>query len=222
MCIQFQNIVSVCIHHLFRSFCLKRIIFFLIFSLSFGCANSKHVESPVSIPSSKEVHSKDITNQNSKTQCPFPVLLGATYGKGISNFDKTMILFVTKQLLLDLCEGHLQHLLSFVEKETGLFVDAKGYWTVQEVEEDLRDPDGYFALYYFNQTKLNQKKGSSGNLTIRDVFVQAETVVLDFYIGSSEEVEIKFRFPKDPKLERYLINPNFIKIKNTWYLHRMF
>lgn len=166
-------------------------------------------------PSANEV-------QTRKIQCPFPVTMGAIYGKGITNFDKTMVLFVTKQLLLDLCEGHFRHLLSYVEKETGLFVDAKGYWTIQEVEEDLNDPDGYFALYYINQTKLNQTKGSSGNLTIRDVFLEAGPVVLDFYIGSSEEVEIKFRFPKDPKLERYLINPNFIKIKNTWYLHRMF
>ncbi|WP_244245564.1 hypothetical protein [Leptospira kemamanensis] len=156
------------------------------------------------------------------TQCPYPISLGTVYGKGITNFDRTILLFQIKQLLFDLCEGHFHHLLPFVDKETGLFVDAKGYWTLDEVKADLSDPNGYFALYYFNSSKLNEKKGSSGNLTVREVFSQAGTVFVDLYVSSSEEVEMKFRFPKDPELERYLINPNFIKIQNTWYLHRMF
>lgn len=155
-------------------------------------------------------------------ECPYPVQLGTVYGTGISPFDKTILMFTIKQLLLDLCEGHFSHLLSFVHKETGLFVDAKGYWKTEEVKADLQDSNGYFALYYFDSEKLDLKKGTKGNLTIRDVFGMAGAVYVDIFVGSKEEVEVKFRFPKDPKLERYLINPNFIKIKNTWYLHRMF
>lgn len=154
--------------------------------------------------------------------CPFPVKQGIVYGKGISQFDTTLILYITKQLLLDLCEGHFSHLLEFVDAKTGLFVDAKGYWSKQEVALDLEDPNGYFSLYYFDQKKLDLKKGNQGNLTIRDVFYQAGLVVIDVYIGSKEEVELKFRFDSNPKLERYLINPSFIKIGNNWYLHRMF
>ncbi|MCW7498403.1 hypothetical protein ND860_17840 [Leptospira levettii] len=157
-----------------------------------------------------------------KSNCPFPIKQGVVYGKGISQFDSTFVMFITKQLLFDLCEGHFFHLLGFVDAETGLFVDAKGYWSKQEVALDLQDPNGYFSLYYFDQKKLDLKKGNQGNLTIRDVFVQAGPVVIDIYVGSKEEVELKFRFDSNPKLERYLINPSFIKIGNNWYLHRMF
>ncbi|XDD47889.1 hypothetical protein AB3N60_07375 [Leptospira sp. WS39.C2] len=170
----------------------------------------------------KLVFDKSLPTTKTIFQCPFPVQKGVIYGKGISHFDQTVIMFQIKQLLLDLCEGHFSHLLSFVDETTGLFVDAKGYWSKKEVQSDLLDPNGYFVLYYFDQGKLDLKKGSEGNLTIRDVFIQAGPVFVDFYIGSPEEVEIKFRFETNPKLERYLINPSFIKIKNNWFLHRMF
>ncbi|TGK48091.1 hypothetical protein EHQ10_10090 [Leptospira bouyouniensis] len=191
------------------------IVFLILLFWFCFCLSPKQNTSKVIDSQTKEV-------QKTKDQCPFPVFLGTMYGDGISNFDKTFILFEIKQLLLDLCEGHFQHLLSFVHRETGLFVDAKGYWTTEEVRLDLIDPNGYFSLYYFDQTKLNQKKGSDGNLTILDVFKQAGPVYADFYVGSKEEVEVKFRFPEKPKLERYLINPSFIKKQNNWYLHRMF
>lgn len=197
------------------SFSFKIVSLALLCSLCFFCQNPKPKDPNDFSPKSYET-------KNVSFKCPFPIEMGTIYGNGISHFDKTLILFEIKQLLLDLCEGHFIHLVSFIDKETGLFVDAKGYWTLGEVKVDLKDPEGYFALYYFDKAKLDQKKGSIGNLTIREVFTQAGPVFIDFYIGSKEEVELKFRFPDQPKLERYLINPSFIKLQNSWYLHRMF
>lgn len=59
-------------------------------------------------------------------------------------------------------------------------------------------------------------------MTVRDVFSFAKQVTVDIYVSSSEEVEVKFRFEENPKLERYLINPSFIKVEGHWYLLRMF
>lgn len=210
-----KSFISFFSHFRIPFYQTKYIPFLILLSWFCFCLSPKQNTSKVSDSQTKEI-------RKANEHCPFPVFMGTTYGNGISNFDKTLILFEIKQLLLDLCEGHFQNLLSYVHKETGLFVDAKGYWTTEEVRLDLSDPNGYFSLYYFDQTKLNQKKGSEGNLTIRDVFNQAGPVYADFYVGSPEEVEVKFRFPEKPKLERYLINPSFIKKQNNWYLHRMF
>ncbi|MBL0956173.1 MAG: hypothetical protein IBJ01_15545 [Leptospira sp.] len=190
---------------------LLNVIFLIV--IFFSTCVGKNITSVIQNPQSRNI---------GKLSCPFPVKQGVVYGKGISQFDTTLVFYITKQLLLDLCEGHFSHLLDFVDMETGLFVDAKGYWSKEEVALDLKDPNGYFSLYYFDGKKLDLKKGNQGNLTIRDVFYQAGLVVIDVYIGSKEEVELKFRFDSNPKLERYLINPSFIKIGNNWYLHRMF
>lgn len=154
--------------------------------------------------------------------CPIPISQGKIYGTSISKFDQTVILSELKILLSDLCERKFYHLINLIHPTKGLYVDAKGYWTIDEVKNDLIDPNGYFQVYYFDSKKLDQKKGSPGNLTVRDVFIAAKQVIVDFYVSSSEEVELKFRFEENPKLERYLINPSFIKTEGNWYLLRMF
>lgn len=154
--------------------------------------------------------------------CPISLSLGTVYGTALSKFDETFLLSELKVLLADLCAGSFSHLPSLIHPKKGLYVDAKGYWTYAEVEKDLADPNGYFQVYYFDSKKLDGKKGSVGNLTVRDVFLSAKQVWVDLYVGSSEEVEVRFRFAENQKLERYLINPSFIKWEGSWYLLRMF
>lgn len=175
---------------------------------------------------SMQSESRDLfSSPNSETKelnCFIPIRMGKVYGTGLSKFDQTFILTELKILLSDLCEKKFSHLISLIHPTQGLYVDAKGYWTIEEVKNDLKDPNGYFQVYYFDQEKLDQKKGSAGNLTVREVFISAKQVFVDFYVSSSEEVEVKFRFEENPKLERYLINPSFMKSEGNWFLLRMF
>ncbi|MCT8332753.1 hypothetical protein NUH30_03630 [Leptospira sp. 85282-16] len=170
---------------------------------------------------SKNLNSS-INSEPKELSCSIPITMGKVYGTGLSKFDQTFIFTELKILLSDLCDKKFSHLLSLIHPNQGLYVDAKGYWTIEEVKNDLKDPNGYFQVYYFDQQKLDQKKGSSGNLTVREVFLSAKHVSVDLYVSSSEEVEAKFRFVENPKLERYLINPSFIKSEGNWYLLRMF
>ncbi|TGL90726.1 hypothetical protein EHQ68_04705 [Leptospira congkakensis] len=206
---------------------LKQICFFLlVFSFSYHC----QIQTPGSGSRDSKVTTQLETKEGTLSKardskefhCPIPLTLGKVYGTSISKFDQTVILSELKILLADLCLGEFVHLLTLVHPVKGLYVDAKGYWTVEEVKADLKDPNGYFQVYYFDLEKLDIKKGSSGNLTVRDVFLAAKQVSVDFYVGSSEEVEVKFRFLENPKLERYLINPSFVKAEGKWYLLRMF
>ncbi|WP_244936941.1 hypothetical protein [Leptospira brenneri] len=170
----------------------------------------------------KERKSSNFAESEIKETCPIPLALGSVYGTSISKFDQTVILSQIKILLGDLCDRSFSHLLSLIHPTKGLYVDAKGFWTLEEVEKDLKDPNGYFQVYYFDSETLDQKKGTVGNLTLRSVFLSTKQTIVDLYVGSSEEVEVKFRFPENPKLERYLINPSFIKWEKNWYLQRMF
>ncbi|EOQ96908.1 putative lipoprotein [Leptospira wolbachii serovar Codice str. CDC] len=189
-------------------------ILIICFSFSLSCQFTKQKKQ------SAEADSSGVTAK--EIGCPIPLSQGTVYGTDLSKFDQTYLLSVIKVLLGDLCAGSFAHLPSLIHPEKGLYVDAKGYWTYSEVEKDLADPKGYFQVYYFDSKKLDQKKGSVGNLTVRDVFLSAKEVAADFYVGSSEEVEVRFRFAENPKLERYLINPSFVKWEGKWYLLRMF
>ncbi|EMY71896.1 hypothetical protein [Leptospira vanthielii] len=192
----------------------KLLSFFIIF-FSFSCQLIEKEVPPADTVSLSKTNAKEIG-------CPIPLSLGTVYGTTLSKFDQTYLLSVIKVLLGDLCASSFVHLPSLIHPEKGLYVDAKGYWTYVEVEKDLKNSNGYFQIYYFDSKKLDQKKGSLGNLTVRDVFLTAKQVWVDFYVGSSEEVEVKFRFAENPKLERYLINPSFVKWEGKWYLLRMF
>lgn len=90
--------------------------------------------------------------------CPIPMVLGKVYGSSFSKFDQTFILSELKILLSDLCERKFQNLTSLIHPAKGLYVDAKGYWTIEEVKNDLIDPDGYFQVYYFDSEKLDKKR----------------------------------------------------------------
>ncbi|TGM81769.1 hypothetical protein EHR01_02960 [Leptospira mtsangambouensis] len=204
-----------------------RISFFVLFLFVFHhCQIQTSGSEPSDGKSNPQKETKDLnssTNPEKKELiCPIPLVLGKIYGTSISKFDQTVIFSELRILLSDLCERKFHHLISLVHPSKGLYVDAKGYWSVEEVKNDLNDPYGYFQVYYFDQEKLDQKKGSFGNLTVRDVFSFAKQVVVDIFVSSSEEVEVKFRFEENPKLERYLINPSFIKVEGHWYLLRMF
>ncbi|MGE8722520.1 hypothetical protein ACO2KH_14400 [Leptospira terpstrae] len=193
----------------------SKLFILLILGILFNCQLKKQEGPSVETGFSSEVPTKEIG-------CPISLSLGTVYGTSLSKFDQTYLLSVLKVLLGDLCVRSFSHLPSLIHPEKGLFVDAKGYWTLLEVEKDLASPNGYFEIYYFDSKKLDHKKGSMGNLTVREVFLSAKKVWADFYVGSSEEVEVRFRFAENPKLERYLINPSFIKWEGKWYLLRMF
>ncbi len=157
-----------------------------------------------------------------KNQCPIVSEIGKLYGQ---NADYGFAIEIKKKmdlLLLDICEGHLEHLPEMVDPALGLFVDAKALWTKDEVEKDLSDPKGYFQTYFFNSDLLDKKKGSSGNQTVRDLFLQSGGVKLDFYFDSHKECEVKVSFVQNPKLARRLINPVFAKFQTDWILMRLF
>lgn len=198
---------------LYKFFCFYIICFLSVFSFACQLTNEKSPSGESNSPS--DVNVRDIG-------CPIPLAKGVVYGTSLSKFDETYLLAELKVLLADLCARSFSHLPSLIHPEKGLYVDAKGYWTYAEVKKDLGDPNGYFQVYYFDSKKLDEKKGSVGNLTVRDVFLSAKQVWVDFYAGSSEEVEVRFRFAENPKLERYLINPSFMKTEGKWYLLRMF
>ncbi|MBM9592869.1 hypothetical protein JWG41_20725 [Leptospira sp. 201903075] len=200
-------------YSLYKFFSFFIICFLSGFSFACQLTNEKSPSGESNSPSDANV--KDVG-------CPIPLTKGVVYGTSLSKFDETYLLAELKVLLADLCARSFSHLPSLIHPEKGLYVDAKGYWTYAEVKKDLGDPNGYFQVYYFDSKKLDEKKGSVGNLTVRDVFLSAKQVWVDFYAGSSEEVEVRFRFAENPKLERYLINPSFMKTEGKWYLLRMF
>ncbi|MCW7492394.1 hypothetical protein ND861_06980 [Leptospira sp. 2 VSF19] len=205
----------------------KRICYLVLFIVVFyHCQIQTTGSEPKENKLSQKLETRDLSSspisETKELTCPIPLTMGKVYGTGLSKFDQTQILSELKVLLGDLCEKKFDHLVSLIHPNLGLYVDAKGYWTIEDVKKDLKDPNGYFQVYYFDSEKLDQKKGSSGNLTVRAVFAFTKQVFVDIYVASIEEVEIKFRFEENPKLERYLINPSFMKSEGNWYLLRMF
>ncbi len=153
--------------------------------------------------------------------CPIPVETGKIYGNYGKKADTEQILGDIKKIINGICEGNLNFLPDMVFGELGLFIEVKGHWTKEEVTRDLSLPDGYFATYFFNQSLLDQKKGSSGNLTVQTVIRSSHGIIIDYFFDSAKETEIQLKFKENAKNSRYLVNPVFAKIEGRWMLLRM-
>jgi hypothetical protein len=154
--------------------------------------------------------------------CPITVEHGKIYGNHGTKVDMDMILVQLQMLVTDICAGNLNHLSAMIFDELGLFIDAKGHWTKEEVMRDITLSDGYFATYFFDQKLLDKKKGTSGNLTLQMAIRSSHGLIADYFFDSARETEIQLRFKENPKNVRYLINPVFAKIEGRWMLLRMF
>ncbi len=156
-----------------------------------------------------------------QTECPIPLEQGKIYGNHGKKEDIDQVLKKLKLLIDDICTGNLNHLPELVFGELGLFIDAKGHWTKEEVLKDLKNPEGYFQTYFFNQSLLDKKKGNQGNLTIQMALRSSNGLVIDYFFDSSKETEVQIKFKENPINMRYLINPVFAKIEGEWMLLRM-
>jgi len=157
----------------------------------------------------------------SLANCPIPLSQGKIYGNYGKPQDTKTIFKLLEILLNDICEGNLNHVSQMVHNDLGLFIDAKGHWTKEEMLKEITDPNGYFAIYFFDQKALDQKKGGEGYLTIQNALKSSNGLVIDMYFDSSQETEVKIQFNENPKNARYLINPVFKKIDKDWILMRM-
>ncbi len=153
--------------------------------------------------------------------CPISLELGKVYGNYGKKVDTDAILSQLRLLLDDICLGNLDHLPAMVFGELGLFIDAKGHWTKEEVVRDIASKAGYFSTYFFNQDLLDQKKASKGNLTIQTALRSSNGILVDFFFDSSSESELQLKFKENQANARYLINPVFAKIDGKWMLLRM-
>ncbi|WP_411822376.1 hypothetical protein [Leptospira sp. 'Mane'] len=172
----------------------------------------------------KEVKKNKAPNVSSKevSQCPIPMQIGKLYGRYANKEEAKRIYIEIETLFQSICLGNLDSLPNLIYPEMGLFVDAKAHWSKEEVLTDLKNKDGYFNVYFFDSVKLDEKKGTKGNLTIQQALVSSNGIFVDFHFDSSSESELQFRFYENPKNVRYLINPIFGKFEGRWLLLRMF
>lgn len=153
--------------------------------------------------------------------CPFPYQRGILYGMDLRPQEIAPIESLLRIVLDDICEGNLRHLKDIIDPIQGLYVDAKGHYTYEEVLQDLSNPEGYFQTYYFDPQLLAKRKGTNSYLTVRQSLVSAGEIFADFYISSKEEVEVRLRFSENAANAENLINSSFSKKKGKWYLLRI-
>ncbi|BDA78527.1 hypothetical protein LPTSP3_g14570 [Leptospira kobayashii] len=186
----------------------------LIVGFSFVGCNSKVAMEKT--PKTADIPPKENPN------CPIPLQIGKLYGRYADKEEAKRIYIEIEKLLRSICLGHLNDLPDMIFPKMGLFVDAKAHWTREEVVSDLKNKDGYFNVYFFDSDRLDEKKGSRGNLTIQQALVSSGGISIDFHFDSALESELQFRFSENPKNVRYLINPIFGKFEGKWMLLRMF
>ncbi|TGN13373.1 hypothetical protein [Leptospira ilyithenensis] len=192
--------------------------FFYIIILMIGfsfvrCTSAKEVEKT---QKNRVISSEEYSN------CPIPLQIGKLYGRYADKEEAKRIYIEIAKLLHSICLGNLNDLPDMIYPQMGLFVDAKAHWTREEVISDLKNKDGYFNVYFFDSDRLDEKKGSKGNLTIQQALVSSGGIFVDFHFDSALESELQFRFSENPKNVRYLINPIFGKFEGKWMLLRMF
>ncbi|TGL57701.1 hypothetical protein EHQ64_19520 [Leptospira sarikeiensis] len=136
--------------------------------------------------------------------------------------DTEEILKILKRLIDGTVAKDLNFLPDLVSKKEGIYLDLKGNWTKEQLISELSSTENYFRTYFFDRELLAKQKGSNEVRTVRDLFLSSGGVEADFYYESKIACELKLRFRENPKLEKELINPYFIKQDGKWYLFRLF
>lgn len=110
----------------------------------------------------------------------------------------------------------------YVDQKKGLYPDIKGEWTYSKLLSELKNPDSYFEVFFFNREKLIQEKNSTDVWTVRELLILSEGLKADFFFETNDACEVKLHFNKSSKLQGDLNNPYFVRTGGTWKIYRLF
>lgn len=182
----------------------NKIILLFFCAASFFCLTPKETETP---------------NQK------ILVTIGKVYNTSkmsIQEKDKQEILSLLQTLVNMTLEKNFIQLPNYVDSELGIYPDLKAHWSYYKLKEEVRNPNSYFEIFFFDKEKLIKEKNSPNVMTVREVLLISEGLKADLFFESLEECEVKILFQKASKYQGDLNNPYFIKRNGKWKIYRLF
>lgn len=165
------------------------------------------------------------SKENLTSKIEVTVTLGAIYNPSKANIqekDKQEILSLLQKLVDMTLEKSFLELPNYVDPELGIYPDLKAHWSYSKLKQEVRNPNSYFEIFFFNKDKLMKERNSPNVLTVRDVILFSEGLRADLFFESKEECEVKLIFNKASKYQGDLNNPYFVKRGNVWKVYRLF
>jgi len=119
-------------------------------------------------------------------------------------------------------EKDYSKLPELVDPKKGLYVDLKAEWNYKKLLDELKNPNSYFEIFFFDKEKLIREKNSTDVWTVRELLILSGGLKADLFFESNESCEVKLIFDKSSKHQTDLNNPYFIKVNGSWKVYRLF
>ncbi len=149
------------------------------------------------------------------------VEVGKIFGEPKTS-DTNEIQAIMVDLISNIQNSKIDILLNYIHPEKGIYLDLKGLWEYNKIKKEISSKDSYFEIFFFNHEKLSKHKKSKDVMTVKEIIESSKGIYMDMFFEDKSNCEIKLRFAHKNKYENDLINPYFIKIKDKWYIHRLF
>lgn len=112
----------------------------------------------------------------------------------------------------------LSGLPALVDPEKGVHVDLKAHRSVDELKQDLADPQGYFEKFYLNSKLLRESTGDDSQVSLHELLNKNSRVFTEYYLEpGGKQIEVRFRLGSTPNESYRVNNAVLIKRDGEWY-----
>jgi hypothetical protein len=119
-------------------------------------------------------------------------------------------------------QKNLDLILPFISEEKGLWIDLKSHKEKKELPSLFHEKNGYFENFYFHTESLRKHTEDPTQISIHDLLKTSGELQVQWFVESETEMEARITLKNTPEESYRLNHPVFIKVKDQWYLWRIF
>ncbi|MEQ8350068.1 MAG: hypothetical protein RH862_01200 [Leptospiraceae bacterium] len=123
-----------------------------------------------------------------------------------------------KSLFRMIDEQDLSGLEKMVYPGEGVHVDLKAHRTVEELQKELADPDGYFQKFYLDSDLLKETTGDPSQMSLHELLNKNSRVFAEYYLEpGASQIEVRFYLGSTPEESFRINNAVLIQRDGSWY-----
>lgn len=126
---------------------------------------------------------------------------------------------VLDSLILGILENDKTVFLDCVEKESGVFLDVKGFWTFEEWKLELEKEPNYLSTHFWRKKSFWD---FSSKKTLEEVLKNSNGVFWEIYWDDLAHAEAHIKLLGNEKEESYFTNAELFKKSGKWWVKRLF
>ncbi|GIX41293.1 MAG: hypothetical protein KatS3mg129_1026 [Leptospiraceae bacterium] len=151
--------------------------------------------------------------------------IGEIYNPNFTEYkieDIDQIYLILTRMFNAIEKKDLSLIKDFISEEKGIYVDLKAWKSRKDFLNEIQQPDSYINNVYLHTDSLIKETNDTTQISLYDLIKESKKIKADFYILTDRDCEVKLIILDNPKESYRFNNPYFIKIKDKWYIYRLF